>query len=192
MKTIELKSLFGADVLAGASKGMADLAKLVALLPLGNIPVIVALDFAEIKVATASYLRELVIGFRNYCANNRIDIYPVVTNANAVVLEELYALMSSLRDAVVTCVSNSRGQLGGGKVIGLLDEKERDTLNAVLSSPGTDAIALNEAFKSSDKVSPNAWSNRLAALVEKRILVEQREGRRKRYTPVLEELTYGS
>ncbi|HZL90412.1 MAG TPA: hypothetical protein VFB96_18745 [Pirellulaceae bacterium] len=190
-ETIDVATLASSEVLAGGSKGMSDLAKLVSRIPTSPSPVVIALDFRRIKVATSSYLREFAIGFRNYCSQTRPEAYPVIANANMVIVEELRTILSSMRDAIVLCQLRDGTRVTEGRVIGVLDEKEEAALVAVLHSPGIDAVALAGTYKSSDNVSANAWSNRLAGLVQKRILVEERDGRRKRFVPVLKELEYG-
>jgi hypothetical protein len=188
---IDVKTVAGSDVLAGSSKGIADLGVLVRQIPTSTEPIVVALDFARIRVATSSYLREFLIGFRNFTIRTRPEVFPVIANANSEVIEELHSLLVSLRDALAACDFRNSNQISNGRVIGVLDEKERIALAAVLKTPGADAVSLADAPGTTESVSPNAWNNRLAGLVEKRFLVEERDGRKKRFTSVLKELKYG-
>src|SRR5687768_8090030 len=90
----------GEDALAGAPEGANALAKLISRVAnLAEIEVI-ELDFRDIAIATSSYLRESVLGFRDYCRKSRPHLYPVVANANLKVREELEGLLKLKGDAI--------------------------------------------------------------------------------------------
>lgn len=184
--------LAGEDVLAGAGEGAAMLAKFINALGPQEEARLTILDFSNIRVATGSYLRESVLGFRNYC-RQRVPASPVIiANANPVVTEELRSLLNASGDAVVTCKITGTKDPRKGYVLGTLEDKQRLTLDAILRSGTADARELHERFSRTETIGATGWNNRLAALVEKGILIEEREGRAKRYRPVLKELQYGS
>ena len=79
----------GQTVLSGAIPGRRLLSALIAATPSPETPVPVFLDFSGVEVATASFLRESVIGFRDYARLSLPNIYPVVANLAAAVAEEL-------------------------------------------------------------------------------------------------------
>jgi hypothetical protein len=191
MQRIQVDTVAGTDILAGAAKGLADLSILIGKLPFDSGPHVVALDFQSIQVATSSYLREFVVGLRDYSRRNRPEVYPIVANANAIVTEELLVLLRDMRDALVVC-DTADDQIITARTLGVLDAKEKITLEAVLNSPEIDAVSLAAKPPDGECVSANAWSNRLAALVAKRIIIECRQGRKKTFAPVLKELTDGS
>ena len=190
MKHFNIHSLSRTNVLAGATMAMGDLAALLGKLPPPGSPSLVVLDFREISVATASYLREFVIGFRDFTRRNRPDLFPAVANASPTVTEELAGLLLGIRDAIVVCQHDGT-RLRKARLLGVLDEKERVTLDAVLDSPDIDAATLMAKSRDSDEVTANAWNNRLAGLVAKRLVIETRNGRTKRFTPVIKELENG-
>src|SRR3546814_12965751 len=66
-------------------------------------PTLAFLDFAEVDIATGSFLREAVMGFRDFCRNAAGMIYPVVANANAIIEEELATYLRGRNDAIWAC-----------------------------------------------------------------------------------------
>src|SRR3546814_12137541 len=66
-------------------------------------PTLAFLDFAEVDIATGSFLREAVMGFRDFCRNAAGMIYPVVANANPILEEELATYLRGFNDAICSC-----------------------------------------------------------------------------------------
>src|SRR5262245_43442211 len=125
---IPLLDLGLGDVLAGATNGTNALSQFVARVRSITVPTVVYLDFSGVSVATGSFLRESVLGFRAYCRRGQQNLYSVVANPNELVREELRDLLASRREAVVCCVL---GDLGGpecARVEGVLEEKQAFTL----------------------------------------------------------------
>jgi hypothetical protein len=90
---IDMSVVGGGTVLAGALNGKAALSRLMAettVEPLAPEPIF--LDFSEVEVATASYLRESVLAFRDHVRNRQSTFYPVIANANEAVCDELAEL----------------------------------------------------------------------------------------------------
>src|SRR5262245_59166437 len=139
---VDVEKLGGSDVLSGAANGASSLAQLVAAIPPDVGEGLISLDFKGVEVATGSYLRELVLGLRDYCRRSRPQLCPIIANPNEVVLEELQDLLSDKRDAVVVCRFDRDGHVSGARVVGLLEEKQRLTLDAVLALGETDATTL--------------------------------------------------
>src|SRR5262249_41322764 len=130
---------------------------------------VVFLDFRGIQVATGSFLREAILGFRDFCRRSRPDLYPVVANANDTILEELADLLHGRRDALVICTLAKGEVPGQAKVLGLLEDKQRATLQAVLLAGETDAASLAKQFEKEDAIGVTGWNNRLAFLTAKGI-----------------------
>jgi hypothetical protein len=181
----------GEDILAGSVEGAAALGKLIATTAQVTDVQLVLLDFRDIKIATSSFLRDAVIGFRDYCRQKRPNLYPVLCNANGKVRQELEGLLNLTGDALVLCEASSRGNIKAAIVIGKLEEKQRLTLQAVLKAGRTDATSLSREY-AKEKLGPTAWNNRLSSLLAKGILRETPSGRTKIYEPVVEELSYGA
>jgi hypothetical protein len=180
------------DVLAGAANGANLLARFVAATAATSGPEVVFLDFRGVQVATSSFLREAVLGFRDFCRRSRPDLYPVVANANTVVLEELADLLQRNRDALVVCSLGEGETAQRARVVGTLEDKQRVTLRAVLEAGEADAATLAKLFEKQDPIGVTGWNNRLAALAAKGILRDVRGGRSKRFRPVVEGLSLGT
>jgi hypothetical protein len=61
----------------------------------------VFLDFGGVTVATASFLRETVLAYRDTVRRRRSNFYPVVANADQLVEDELKVLVSSDADVLM-------------------------------------------------------------------------------------------
>jgi hypothetical protein len=188
---LRLLELGNGTVLAGAAHGAVVLSRLVAQVHRTAVPAIIALDFSGVMVATGSFLRECVFGFREYCRRSQPNLYPVVANLNETVLEELRDLLKNRRQALVCCVLEGEDAIVDPRVEGVLEEKQLVTLDAVLASGEADAASLAERFASTDKIGLTGWNNRLASLATEGILIEARIGRAKKYRPVVEGLRHG-
>src|SRR5579862_7392251 len=102
---ILMRSLAGASVLSGAPRGQDMFTRLIrAAKPEPSSPEPIFLDFSDIEVATASYLRESVLAFRDFVRGRHSMLYPVVANANEAVSEELLMLVASRGDAIMSCM----------------------------------------------------------------------------------------
>lgn len=180
----------GDDVLAGAGPGAEALSELIGIVADLHESGVVVLDFQGVDVATASFLRESVLGFRDYCRNSRATLYPLLANLGVKVREELEGLLRLKGDAVVVCDLNASGKVRNAVVVGTLDPKQKITLAAVLKAGKADAVTL--ARRDAEVKNPTAWNNRLASLAAKGILRETRNGRSKIYQPVVEVLSHGN
>src|SRR5580658_11166065 len=111
-------------VLSGALRGQELFAKLlreVAAEPLSPQPLF--LDFTGIDSATASFLRESVLAFRDMVRGRRSTIYPVIANASEAVEEDLRELVRSRGGVLLTCHLREDGTILEPKLIGELDPK---------------------------------------------------------------------
>src|SRR6185437_8550849 len=126
MKLVNFKVLAGTTVLSGASRGADMLARLVRLVnPEPTNPQAMFLDFSNIDVATASYLRESVFAFRDFVRGKRSMLYPVIANANDDVREEFLALTASGAGSIMSCTLSPEGKVSEPALIGTLDPKQQ-------------------------------------------------------------------
>ena len=185
---IDLRDLCDSAVLAGALNGRATLNRLLAEStsePSGPEPVF--LDFSGIDVATASFLRESVLAFRDIVRGRRSQFYPVVANASEVVRDELMELLRPRGDVLMTCILSGGGAVVEASPMGELDPKQRLTFDLVHTHGETDAGALMREYGKSEGVRhTTAWNNRLASLAALGLVIEQSQGRAKRYRPLFE------
>lgn len=176
-------------VLTGALNGKAALSRLVeATTAEPAKPEPLFLDFSGVEVATASYLRESVLAFRDLVRGRRSTSYPVVANANADIRDELAELMRSRGDVLMTCTLDAAGVVVEANPIGDLEPKQQITFDLVCERGETDAGELMRAYGESEGLKhTTAWNNRLAALSARGLLMEVSQGRAKRYRPLFEE-----
>lgn len=190
---IEMNSIGGRvqKVLAGAPAGRLTLGKLLSETnqePLAPEPVF--LDFARIEVATASFLRESVLRFRDAVRNHNSNFYPVVANANDQVKEELALLLQGGGDAIMTCSIDDQGT-SNPALIGNLDPKQNLTFELVNRLGETDASDLMNRYGSAENVKQTAWNNRLASLASLGLVFELTQGRAKRYKRLFDGVGHG-
>jgi hypothetical protein len=143
------------------------------------------LDFSDVEVATASYLRESVLAFRDFVRGRRSMLYPVVANANAAVRDELMELLRSRGDAIMACMLTADGEVTEFGLIGNLEPKQQLTYDLVNQRGETDAGELMRELGQSEGMQyTTAWNNRLASLAAIGVVMEMTQGRAKRYRPL--------
>jgi hypothetical protein len=173
-------------VLAGAIPGKNLLARMIAEIQRRAEPTPLFLDFTGVDVATNSFLRESILGIRDYCRSAKTNLYPVIANANDIVVEELCTLLEDHGEAMIICQLVGQGNASNAAVVGVLEEKQEITLKAVKALKRANAHALREKFKRTEQIGITGWNNRLSSLAEKGLLMAMKKGRIKYYQPVLE------
>jgi uncharacterized protein (DUF58 family) len=184
-RSISLRILAGATVLSGTQRGQETLSKLlreVSAEP--STPEPIFLDFTGIEVATASFLRESVLAFRDIVRGRRSTYYPVIANANDAVRDELIELVKPRGEVLMACKLATGGSVFDPVLIGDLDPKQRLTFDLVIERGETDAGELMRDFGSREGVRATAWNNRLSSLVSRGLIIEVSYGRAKRYRPL--------
>ena len=175
----------GQTVLSGAIAGRRLLSALITAAPSAEVPTPLVLDFKGVEVATASFLRESVIAFRDYARQSLQNIFPAVANLNTAVAEELDFFVRAQGDVLWNCDLDSQGKVIGAHLIGELDPTQYATFNAVLESGSISAPELAIRFAGAG-IGPTAWNNRLSALASKGLLVERRLGKSKSFSSLLD------
>ncbi len=145
----------------------------------------VYLDFEGIEVATASFLRECVLEFRDTIRRRFLNCYPVVANANEVVVDELTVLLKPQNDVLMLCLLDADETPSKPYLLGELDPKQKVTFELVSKLGTTDVRELMDEASDSDKVGRTAWNNRLASLSKLGLVIEESYGRSKKYRPML-------
>lgn len=181
----EMAEMAGSSILSGAPSGRRLYAKLVAALPSEpESPRPLFLDFGEVEVATASYLRESAFEFRSFVRGRRSNFYPVVANAKSDIIDEIAELAHSRNDVIMICETNQDGAVIRHQCIGKLDPMQKLTFDLVNSGSGTTASILAES--QTDKIKTTAWNNRLSYLSGLGLIYEQARGRAKYYKPIFQ------
>ena len=168
-------------VLAGALAGQQVFRQLVEATSSAEppSPTLVALDFAGIDVATASFLRESILSYRDFVRGRRSTWYPVVLNANELIQDELKELLKHRGDVLMAGSTDRAGHIVELTPIGVLDPKQQVTFELVTERGETDARELWE--HGDDDIKQTAWNNRLSSLAALGLVFEIRHGRSKRY-----------
>jgi len=186
----DIASLAGTTILSGAPSGRDLYAKLIALLPdEPEGPELILLNFGDVAVATASFLRESVLAFRTFVRGRKSNFYPVVTNASASVIDEIFEVVHPRGDVLMTCATDQDGLLLRCRPIGKLDPMQQLTFDLVNSYGATSASKLMEI--ETGAVKATAWNNRLASLSNLGLIFEQSRGRAKIYRPIRSEVCDG-
>ena len=179
-------------VLAGALTGRRTFAALVDQTTAEPVaPEPVYLNFTGVEVATASFLREAVIAFRDRVRHRRSTLYPVIANANELVIDELSVLLSPRGDVLMLCNLDENGAPQTPRLLGTLDSKQRFTFELVREKEETTAAELHKDY-TDEGIEQTAWNNRLASLAALGLIVEHSEGRSKHYRPLLKGVKHGT
>jgi hypothetical protein len=175
----------GKTVLSGAIPGRKLLSSLIAATRSSETPLPAFLDFDRVEVATASFLREAVIGFRDYARQSLPNVYPVVANLLPAVAEELDFFVRARGDVLWSCELDGDDRVLSARLIGDLDPAQRSTFEAVVELGAITAPELAARF-ASQGIGPTAWNNRLSALATKGLVVERKQGKSKSFRSLLE------
>lgn len=175
----------GQTVLSGAGSGRKLLTALIAATPAADGPTIIFLDFTGVEVATSSFLREAVIGFRDYAVISLTDLYPVSANLAPTVIEELEFFLRARNDVQWVCDIDQNDRVNRPRLIGELDPVQRATLDMVHKGGTVTAPDLATRFPN-ESIGPTAWNNRLSALAAKRLVIERKVGKTKSFSPLME------
>lgn len=175
----------GQTVLSGTIAGRKLLSELVAATSSAAEPTPTFLDFGGVEVATASFLRESVIAFRDYARRSLPNVYPVVANLSLAVAEELEFFVRARGDVLLACALGTDGEVRASRLIGELDPAQRATFDAVREGGAVSAPELAQRYADT-RIGSTAWNNRLSALAGKGLLVERRQGKAKSFSSVLE------
>lgn len=188
----DFRDMAGAEVCAGAHLGHGVLMKLLAeVVQEPRAAVLVFLDFKEVEIATASFLRESVLAFRNFVRPQRSNYYPLVANANAQIREELKMLLELQTDALLICDLDNAGRASNVQLLGRLEGKQYQAYELVRERVETDATQLQSEFGEREGVKQTAWNNRLSALAASGLVIETSQGRGKRYRAISSEVVSG-
>ena len=175
------------SILAGALNGQMAFTRLLhAANPEPREPEPLFLDFADVEVATASFLREAVFVFKAHLRLQSSNFYPVVVNIDDAIRDELDILAEAKNDVLLVCDLDSDDLVSGVKMVGRLDPKQEITFDLVQNLEEVNASGLMERLGDQEKTtSVTAWNNRLAGLVSRGVIREFTRGRSKTYRPLL-------
>lgn len=175
------------EALFGVPAGRVCLSKLIEGTQEADTAEICFLDFSRIAAATVSFLREGPLAFRELLGTRSSNLYPVFTNLAPVISDSLRDYLEMIGDAVFACDLGEGEAPENVQLIGRLESKQRLTFEAVRRRSEATATQLAEECGEAEEVGVTAWNNRLAVLVRKRLLIEVRSGRSKKFRLALEQ-----
>jgi len=185
MKIARLLALAKNDeVLAGSSAGR-QMSNTLWKLAKSTDPGLFILDCAGIEVATSSFMREAIIGFRNSIRRDRPDLYPALSNLSPEVEEELLGLLNQMGEAFWV-FDISHGSVKKHRLVGRIDAKLKEALELIERGEGHDATTLWKSTNSTESVGVTAWNNRLANLSKQGLVFEHKVGKQKYFHPLYE------
>src|ERR1043165_3315713 len=116
--------------LQGKLPGRKDYARLCERLSEASPGSVVFLDFAGVELASGSWINAALVPLLAWAKDDRIDLFPVVCNANEAVVEEL-ALVAKYTH---TCFIVAAGPIPPRRasLVGPLDPGQRATLEALV------------------------------------------------------------
>ena len=137
------------------------------------------LDFTGIADASASFLREAILAFRDYVRAYQPDVFPVLANIADTVREEFDTLLKARGEAMPACRIDDAGNPVEATVIGALEPSLSQTLDMIRAHGQLALSDLPAAVKAS------TWSNRLASLIRQGFVVPIPEPNKRVYRYVL-------
>lgn len=189
--------------LAGASVAQAHRRGLDAILEevAPDEPVLVAIDFGNVRSATASYLKVMWLsvarageqwlrGVSTHADDPLArDVYPVLTGLGAELREELGVLGRAEKACPIE--APSLGKRGPSRIVllGDLEPSVRETVDALGRYGRASATELHVAHGS--KLAATAWNNRLTEVCRLRIATRTKEGRQYVYSLIAPEVSHG-
>ena len=166
-------------VLTGVSRARKLLAALISWSADASPKGTLILDFKDLPDASASFLRESILAFRDYVRAYQPDVFPVVANVSAAVREELDTLLKARREAMLVCLFEAPDRASEPVVLGLLEPGLSQTLEAIRARGQLTLGELPSGTK------PTTWSNRVASLIRQGFVVPSPEPNKRLYRFVL-------
>lgn len=197
--SIRLQELNGVSThLAGFTRGEAHLAIIIEQLrassaaadPDGDGEVLV-LDFDGIEFVTGSYVKATLLALLELGRKSALreegglNVFLLVANAGDEVLGEIHDVMVANGAQVLSVASTST--MRRARLLGRLDAALDAALRAIAKHPLATATQLKEA--NTEAVSATAWNNRMADLLDRRLVRRRRAGRQNFFVPLADEVS---
>ena len=166
--------------LTGVSRARQLLAKLITWTANHQPKGTLILDFAGVGDASASFLREAILAFRDYVRAYQPEVFPVLANLTDEVREEFDMLLTDRGEAMPGCRLEGSGLPFDAEVLGALEPGLSQTLEMIRARG---QLALGDL---PPEIKPTTWSNRIASLIRQGFVVPIPEPNKRGYRFVLE------
>ena len=140
------------------------------------------LDFCDVGEASASFLRESILAFRDYARAYQPELFPVLANITDSVREEFNTLLKDRGEAMPGCRLDASGMPVEPEILGVLEPGLSQTLE-VIREHGQMALADLRALSAETK--STTWSNRIASLIRQGFVVPSPKPNKRVYRFVL-------
>lgn len=167
--------------LTGVSRARKLLASLIARTADEQPKGVLILDFDGVGDASASFLRESILAYRDWARAYEPELYPVLANISDAVREEFNTLLRDRGQAMPGCRLDAAGEPVEAEVLGALELGLSETL-AMVRERGT--VTLEDLRQASEAKS-TTLSNRIASLIRQGFVVTTQEPKRRAYSFVL-------
>lgn len=167
--------------LTGVSRARTLLSRLIARTADEQPKGVLILDFDGVGDASASFLRESILAYRDWARAYEPELYPVLANIDDAVREEFNILLRDRGEAMPGCRLGPGGELIAAEVLGALEPGLSETL-AVIRQRGT---ATLEDLRQASEAKSTTLSNRIASLIRQGFIVTTQEPKRRAYSFVL-------
>lgn len=177
---VPIRNIRREPILAGAPSGERDREKITRLIhdAVGDSAALVVLDFDGVEVITPSYFRTglwfLWSGFEH-----RHELFPILTNVSSAIEEDLEKALQVNR-AAAWKIPSLQTSPDGCATIGPLEGTLSETLGWVTRNR---QVTAGDLVRCDRNVGVTAWSNRLAALFQQRLVKRHKDGRQLVYSP---------
>lgn len=170
--------------LTGVTRARQLLARLIEWTASSSPKGVLILDFDGVADASASFLRESILAFRDYARSYQPELFPVLANIAPSIFEEFDLLLRERREAMLACRTDGAGRPGEPAVLGVLDRALADTLDQIRARG---SLTLSDLRQAAPDINPTTWSNRLANLLRQGFIVPTPEPTRRAFRFVLAE-----
>src|SRR5919109_1778769 len=126
------------------------------------------LDFNDVGDASASFLRESILAFRDYARAYQPELFPVLANITDAVREEFDTLLRARGEAMPGCRLDAAGAVIEPEILGVLEQGLKQTLDIIR---GREETTLKDLRSMSEETKPTTWSNRITSLIRQGFVV---------------------
>jgi len=159
------------------------LPKLVALAFGGDKDETIMWEFANVDLATASYIGGTFVPLLRMVTSGKLDRYFVFANLNEHCQDEFCLVLEAEKLAALCLQEKKEGRGGGLRVIGHLDAAYRDTLATVLAKGRVSAAMLQGEKGGQSRIKRTTGIKRLTTLASQGLLRRMKVGREYVYEP---------
>lgn len=170
--------------LTGVSRARQLLAKLITWTAEESPKGTLILDFNGVGDASASFLRESILAFRDYARAYQPELFPVLANISDAVREEFNTLLKDRGEAMPGCRLDAAGIPVEPEILGILEPGLSQTLEMIRERG---QMTLGDFTAAAAAIKATTWSNRVASLIKQGFVVPSPEPNKRVYRFVLAE-----